>query len=92
MTLDLITKQDLQLFKDELFAELRNSSLIHQNNIPGKKWLKSNEVRKMLNISSGTLQNLRVYGHLPFTKIGSLMYYKLEDIERVLEEGLTKRK
>lgn len=92
MTIDLITKQDLQLFKDELFTELENSILIHQSNSLNKKWLKSNEVRKMLNISSGTLQNLCVYGHLPFTKVGSLMYYKLEHIERVLEEGLTKRK
>jgi hypothetical protein len=50
-----------------------------------KKWLKSSEVRKMLNISPGTLQNLRINGTLRFTKIGSIMYYKLEDINRVLE-------
>jgi hypothetical protein len=59
---------------------------------PGKKWLKSADVRKMLNTSSGTLQNLRTNGQLPFSKVGSLMYYKMQDIERVLEEGLAKRK
>ncbi|EHQ25081.1 helix-turn-helix domain-containing protein [Mucilaginibacter paludis] len=46
---------------------------------------KSCEVRKMLNISPGTLQNLRINGTLRFTKIGSIMYYKLEDINKVLE-------
>jgi hypothetical protein len=52
-----------------------------------KQWLKSNEVRKMLNISPGTLQNLRINGTLRFSKIGGMMYYKLEDINKVLEGG-----
>jgi hypothetical protein len=35
-----------------------------------KQWLKSVDVRKMLNISPGTLQNLRINGTLRYTKIG----------------------
>jgi predicted site-specific integrase-resolvase len=50
-----------------------------------KKWLKSNEVRKLLNISPGTLQNLRINGTLRYTKMGSIIYYKQEDINKVLE-------
>lgn len=87
-TLDLITREDLQAFKEELFSELKNI-LDKSGANPAKKWLKSADVRKMLNISPGTLQNLRINGQLPFTKVGSLMYYKLPDIERILEEGLT---
>lgn len=45
---------------------------------------KSYEVRKLLNISAGTLQNLRINGTLAYTKIGGLMYYKYSDIEKVL--------
>jgi hypothetical protein len=41
---------------------------------PEKKWLKSSEVKKMLGISPGTLQNLRINGMLPFTKIGGLSF------------------
>ena len=52
-----------------------------------KQWLKSYEVRKLLNISPGTLQNLRVNGILRYTKIGSLLYYKLGDIEKLLEDN-----
>ncbi len=50
-----------------------------------KQWLKSYEVRKLLNISPGTLQNLRVNGTLRYTKIGGLLYYKYEDITKLLE-------
>jgi hypothetical protein len=32
-------------------------------------------------------QNLRINGILRFTKMGSIMYYKLEDINKVLEEN-----
>jgi hypothetical protein len=52
-----------------------------------KKWLKSVEVRKLLNISPGTLQNLRINGTLRYTKIGGIMYYKLENINKILEGG-----
>lgn len=41
----------------------------------------------MLNISPGTLQNLRINGTLRFTKMGSIIYYKLEDINKILEEN-----
>jgi hypothetical protein len=40
------------------------------------QWLKSSEVRKLLKISSGTLQNLRINGTLNFYKIGGILYYK----------------
>ncbi len=50
---------------------------------PGKKWLKTHEVRKMLNISSGKLLTLRINGTLPYTKIGGVIYYDQEDIQQM---------
>ena len=46
----------------------------------------------MLGISPGTLQNLRTNGTLPFTKIGSLIYYPYEDVIKVLEMNLQNNK
>jgi len=83
MNVELITREDLREFKNELLNELKQ--IIQPGQGQSKKWLKSSEVRKMLNISPGTLQNLRINGTLRFTKIGSIMYYKLEDINKVLE-------
>jgi hypothetical protein len=84
-TNDLLTRQDLQQFRTQLMNELKE--LLHQSKQSPKQWLKSAEVRKMLGISHGTLQNLRISRSLPYTKIGGIMYYKYEDIERILESG-----
>ncbi|RYY00601.1 response regulator [bacterium] len=52
-----------------------------------KKWLRSAEVRAILNISPGTLQNLRINGTLAFTKVGSIFYYAFSDIQSLLHNG-----
>jgi DNA-directed RNA polymerase subunit F len=81
--IELITKEDLREFKGELLKEIKQ--LMQPGQGQSKKWLKSSEVRKLLGISPGTLQNLRINGTLRFTKVGSIMYYKLEDINKILE-------
>ncbi|MBT2561360.1 helix-turn-helix domain-containing protein [Pedobacter sp. ISL-68] len=82
MIVEIITKDDLRQFKAELLNGIKD---IVKPQEKAKEWLKSAEVRKMLNISPGTLQNLRINGTLRYTKIGGMMYYKLEDITRLLE-------
>ncbi|HCN84319.1 MAG TPA: DNA-binding protein [Sphingobacteriaceae bacterium] len=81
-TNELITKEDLKEFKSELLQEIKQ---LMQGQGESKKWLKSNEVRRMLNISINTLQNLRSNGTLHHTKMGGIMYYKLDDIHKALE-------
>jgi len=83
MNVELITKDDLKQFKSDLLQEIKQ--IMQPGQGQSKQWLKSNEVRKMLSISPGTLQNLRINGTLRFTKIGGMMYYKLEDIHKILE-------
>jgi hypothetical protein len=84
-TLDLITRQDFEQFKTELFIELKKLNIGPATEQASKKWLKSVEVRKLLQISAGTLQNLRVNGTIAYTRVGSLLYYKQEDIIKLLE-------
>ncbi len=83
MKVEIITKDDLMRFKDELLAEL--VMIIKEKANTHSQWIKSPQVRKMLGISVGTLQNLRVNGTLPYTKIGGVIYYSILDIEKVLE-------
>jgi hypothetical protein len=85
----LITLGDLEQFKTDLLNELSRILQQPQQSQP-KSWLKSAEVRKLLSISPGTLQNLRVNGTLPFSKIGSIVYYKQEDILKLLESSKQK--
>lgn len=66
MAIKIITKEDLNEFRKSLLEDSRE--ILKSKNEQSKKWLKSTEVRKLLNISSGTLQNLRVNGTLTYTE------------------------
>jgi len=79
----LLTLSDLVEFKQQLITDIAKL-LRGQATIPEKKWMKSFEVRKLLNISRGTLQNLRVNGTLPYTRIGGVIYYDYEDIQNMI--------
>jgi hypothetical protein len=83
MNVELITKEDLKNLKTEMLNEIRQ--LIRPGQSENKQWLKSADVRKLLNISPGTLQNLRINRTLQYTKIGGMMYYRMEDITKLLE-------
>lgn len=81
--IEIVSKEDLLQFKNELIQEIR--LIIKSANPETKQWLRSRDVRKMLKISPGTLQTLRINGTLRFTKVGSIMFYKYEDIVRLLD-------
>jgi len=86
MAAEIITTDDLREFKLELLSEIKKL-LQEQGGQPAKKWIKSYEGKKMLGISPGTLQNLRVNGTLPFTKIGGVIFYDYADIVKMLAEN-----
>lgn len=86
MAATIITKEDLQEFKHELMSDIKEL-LNSQSTLKPKKWLKSPEVRELLSISPGTLQNLRINGTLPYTKVGGVIYYDYEEIIKVMQEN-----
>ncbi len=90
MPAQIITTDDLRDFKVELIDEIR-TLISEQKTSVTKKWMKSVEVRKLLNISPGTLQTLRINGTLPYTKIGGTNYYNASDIEVLLSENHKKK-
>lgn len=83
MSVEIITKEDLQLFRLQLLQDLK--SLLEAKAQPvEKRWLRSSEVRKLLRISPGTLQNLRIGGRLHPSKVGGMLYYREEEIHGLL--------
>jgi hypothetical protein len=85
MAIEILTKEDLYEFSKSLLEDIKE--LLKGKNEQSKKWLKSTEVRKLLNISPGTLQNLRINGSLTYTKIGGTLYYDNTDIEKLLNKN-----
>ena len=82
MEIELMTKADFHLLKSDIVDEIKK---FFQAPSEHKEWLKSADVMKLLGCSPGTLQNLRVNGKLPFTKMGGTMYYSRKDVFNVLE-------
>ena len=80
---NLVTVQDLQEFKEEIINKIEQ---INRNTATQKEWLKSSEVMEMLSISSGTLQNLRINGDIPFTKMGGTLYYERDEVVKALNK------
>lgn len=86
MAIEIITKDDLEQFRLRLLDDIKEF-IAKQDNSTVKKWLRSHEVKRMLNISTGTLQNMAINGKLHPTKIGGINYYRYEEIEILLNAG-----
>lgn len=86
MPTSIITTDDLRDFKMELLDDIKKI-LAKQASGTLKKYLKSSEVMEILQISPGTLQNLRINGTLPFSKMGGIIYYDSEDIQKVMRDN-----
>lgn len=83
----LITVGDLETFKNDLIQEIKHIFGIASTIAPTKKWLKSTEVKKLLGISTGTLQNLRMNGSLSFSKVGGIIFYDYNEIAKLLKDN-----
>ncbi|WP_204743356.1 helix-turn-helix domain-containing protein [Pseudocnuella soli] len=81
----IVTLADLDQFRNDLLKEIRYLLNQKSEGVP-KKWLKSHEVRRVLQISPGTLQHLRDSGQIPFTKLGGIIYYEFEVINTMMRK------
>lgn len=86
----LVTLSDLENFREKLVSELRSLLCTNSEKQTSRQWLRSAEVRKMLGVSGGTLQNFRVNGTLSYSKIGGIVFYKHDEIIKLLERNSTK--
>ncbi len=85
---EILTKDDLVVFKDEIISEIRAHNKTFDGGV-SKKWLRSTEVKELLSCSHGTLQNMRTRGALKATKIGGIWYYPSKEVYSLLENGET---
>ena len=53
-----------------------------------KKWLDGEDVCRLLNINKRTLQSYRDKKIIPYSQFVHKIYYKVEDVERLLESSL----
>ena len=96
MAANIITSEDLEQFKWELLGNIKE----YLDKREGKKenqaqdekvWIKSHQVQRMLGISPGTLQTLRLNGTIPYSKVGGVLFYSKTDISRLLDDNMRNR-
>lgn len=87
-----IISMDIRTF-DALMARVRSieekAGLLcdRQEDIGLKRWLDNQDVCDMLCISKRTLQVYRDKGLLPFSRIRHKVFYKPEDVEKLLQSS-----
>jgi len=54
-------------------------------------WIDGKQVMQALKISQRTLQSLRSSGMLPYSSINNKFYYKISDIQNLLESNYNKK-
>ncbi|MDG2432850.1 DNA-binding protein [Flavobacterium sp.] len=90
---DMITKEDLRQFGLELLGNI--GTLITQTkegygDVIDQEWIKSKQVRKLMNMSPGSVQNLRVTEKVRFKKIVGSYYYNKADLLKLFTDERSK--
>lgn len=88
LTHQLVTLADLEKFKEQMLSEMRKL-LLGGHTHSSKQWLKSREVRKLLDVSPGKLHAMRASRQLTFMRIGGVIYYDRTDIDKMFEKFKT---
>lgn len=86
---EFVTKEDLRQFGILLLDKIQ--TVFHDKNSAQKdflepNWLKSKAVRKLLDISAGSVQNLRTSQKVRFKKVLGSYYYNREDIQKLFDD------
>ncbi|MGF7080469.1 helix-turn-helix domain-containing protein [Mucilaginibacter sp. UYCu711] len=88
MSVEIVTKEDLLLFRNELLTEIKN--MLSEKQSRPVEWLKPLQLRKLLGISAGTLRTWRITRQLKYSKVGGSYYYRYADVQLMLEKGASR--
>lgn len=87
----LVTKEDLRQFRLLLLNDFEKMLSGKPQNAEQKdeedfEWMRSKTIRRILNISPGTLQNLRITGKVRYKKLIGSYYYSRTDVMNLFNE------
>lgn len=86
---EIVTKEDLKqcglLLLDNIRAIIQETNYVEREVIQ-IEWLKSKAVRKLMDMSAGSLQNLRMTQKVRFKKVLGSYYYNKEDLQKLFSD------
>jgi hypothetical protein len=84
-----ITKDDLKQFGlllMEQFKQVIENNQNEEDNDLNPEWLKGRAVRKLMDMSAASLQNLRITGKVRFKKVLGSYYYNKSDLMNLFND------
>lgn len=87
MEIDILTRKEFESLKTELINTIKETVEGKHATIT-KAWLRTSDIRKLLGISSSSIQNLRNSGKLKLSKVGGSIFYKAEDVNNLIEKNI----
>lgn len=86
---EIVTKEDLRQFGLLLLDKMRNiiqEATRVETEISQQEWLKSKAVRKLMDMSAGSVQNLRVAQKVRYKKVLGSYYYNKQDLQKLFSD------
>ena len=75
---------------EQIISLADNTSLSPSNMCIEKEWIEGKTLAASLNIPLRTLQSLRESGKLSFSAVGKKVYYKVAEVQKLLDSGRIK--
>lgn len=89
----IATKEDIELLKVYLDGCLiKIQHLMKLKNEQHSEFLRTNQVKQLLNVSTNKLKTMRDKGEIPYSFIGSTYFYPREQILEILRKNLITNK
>ncbi|MDQ1166363.1 DNA-binding protein [Flavobacterium sp. SORGH_AS_0622] len=86
---EIVTKEDLRQFGllliDKIQAAFKDKDCGLKETLE-PEWIRSKSVRKLLDISAGSVQNLRISQKVRFKKVFGSYYYNKEDLQKLFDD------
>lgn len=93
MDIVAIEKDSFDSFRkklEQIISLAENGSLPSSDMCLEREWIEGKTLAVSLNISLRTLQTLRERGKLSFSIVGKKVYYKVAEVQKLLELGKIK--
>ena len=75
--------QEIKKRLDDISFELKNK----QRTEPDQIWYDNQEFLQLMNISKRTAQTWRDEGIISFSQVGSKIYYRMSDVQKLLDSN-----
>jgi len=83
-TINIITDKDLLAFKQDIINGIKE--VLKENKTEERQYLKSSEVKSLLNISENTLKQLRIQKKLTRILVGRSYFYARSEVLGLFSE------